>query len=168
MNIRLCLILAITLLFSGCAGPYTVVAVVRHAEKMGGPNPALTAAGEQRANALRDRLAGVNITGVYSTNTQRTRQTAQPLATLKGVPVTIYSNPSTVANTALNSHEGEAVLIVGHSNTVGDIVSAFGAQLPAGLPQPINEDDFDNIVIIVINGNGVASAVHDTYGIPSP
>jgi 5,10-methylene-tetrahydrofolate dehydrogenase/methenyl tetrahydrofolate cyclohydrolase len=65
-------------------------------------------------------------------------------------------------------HRGEAVVIVGHSNTVGPIVSAFGADVPVELPQPIDEDDYDNMVTIVVNGNGSASAAHTTYGAPSP
>ncbi len=169
MKIKVWLVVGTLLFSSACAGPYTLAVVVRHADKQSsGSDPGLTTAGQQRAEALRDRLAGLTITGVYSTNTNRTRQTAQPLADLMGVPVTIYSNATSVATTTITDHVGEAVLIVGHSNTVDDIITAFGADLPADLPQPISEDDFDNIVIVVINGRGVASAIHETYGVPSP
>ncbi len=163
--IAMCALLAM----SGCATPDTIAVAVRHAEKeKSGRDPALTAAGQQRAEDLRARLAGANVKGVFSTDTQRTRLTAQPLAAMLGLPVTLYTTPSDVRARVLAAHRGETVLIVGHSNTLGSIATAFGAALPAALPQPIEDDDYDNLITIFVNGDGEASATLSTYGAASP
>ena len=60
----------------------TTVYLVRHAEKDLTPglnDPALTAAGRQRAIALRDSLAPRNPVALFTTDTRRTRETLAPL-----------------------------------------------------------------------------------------
>ena len=59
---------------------YARVFLVRHAEKETGSDPALTADGAVRAKALAARLAGEGVTEIWSTRTNRTEQTAAPLA----------------------------------------------------------------------------------------
>ena len=172
MNHKLifCSILLTIVFASGCNGPYTKITIVRHAEKVvgGGTNPPLTAAGNARALELRDRHASTPIAAVYSTNFNRTRQTAQPLADTKGLPVTIYATPAEVAAAIMNDHIGEYVAIVGHSNTVGNIILALGADLPDGFINPIDELDYDNFILVLVDNDGVASAAHTTYGATSP
>jgi len=163
------LILLFFVTLTGCSGPQTVIVTVRHAEKvLGVSDPDLTPAGQARAEALATRLAGANIQAVYSTDTRRTRQTATPMANALGLTVQTYTSPAQIASRVMSEHLGQNVLVVGHSNTVGSIVTAFGAELPDELPQPINEDDFDNLVTIFVNGDRGAGAVHTTYGAPSP
>ena len=161
--------LALVLLLSACTGPDTTAIVVRHAEKeLVGSDPGLTGPGRQRARDLAVSLENLDIAAVYSTGTKRTRQTAGPLADSLGLPVQTYTTPSAIAATVLAQHAGDAVLIVGHSNTVGAIVTEFGAVLPDGLSDPIDDNDYDNLVTVVIDGKGEATAVHSTYGTPSP
>lgn len=161
----ICALIALT----GCAGPDTIAVAVRHAEKeKTGSDPGLTATGQLRAQALRDRLTGARITAVFSTDTRRTRLTAQPLADLLKVPITLYTTTADVRAKVMASHKGETVLIVGHSNTLGSIATAFGAELPSALPQPIADDDYDNMLTILVNAKGGASATHSTYGATSP
>ncbi|MFK7886349.1 MAG: histidine phosphatase family protein [Gammaproteobacteria bacterium] len=170
MMVRLSALLCCALLV-GCVGPYTSVVTVRHAEKQSGvSDPGLTAAGQRRADALRDHLADAraNIVAVYSTDTRRTRNTAAPTAQSLGVPVRIYSSPEQLAARIRAEHAGEAVLVVAHSNTLGLIVDAFGADRPAAIPGTISENDYDNMVTVIVNGRGAAGAVHTTYGEESP
>ncbi|RBP51055.1 histidine phosphatase family protein [Arenicella xantha] len=164
--------LLLTLAFTaGCANdPYTTITIVRHAEKIadGSKDPSLTNQGNARALALRDKYTNTPISAVYSTSTNRTKQTAMPLAIANGLTVTSYSTPEEVATAIISKHAGEHVAVVGHSNTVGDIILALGAQIPEGLTHPMDESDYDNLVIVLINNNGLATATHSTYGKVSP
>jgi len=116
--------LLIVLLFASCKT--TTYYVSRHAERAGtmSNDPQLTPEGENQALDLRDYLKDKNIRGVYSTNFNRTRATARPTSEHFNLPVNIY-NPQQ-ANTMLDSlkaNNKNNILIVGHSNTVDDIVN---------------------------------------------
>ncbi len=111
---------------SSCTTTYYVV---RHAEKAApGPNMTsdvpLSEAGQARAQALRTVLEGKKIREIYSTNTVRTKSTAMPLSDAIGVPVQVYAPGDTAFLRRIQSRAGN-VLIVGHSNTVDDIVNDF-------------------------------------------
>jgi broad specificity phosphatase PhoE len=105
---------------------------VRHAEKEAATTMTidvpLTAAGSQNSIVLKDRLKSKHIRHIFSTNYNRTKATAQPLSETTGVPVTIYNPGDTAFVTRLKSiHKGN-VLIVGHSNTVDDLVNGLTGQ----------------------------------------
>ncbi len=111
--------------------------LVRHAEKVTGDaaqalddprDPPLTAAGEARAAALADRLMDAGIVQVWSTDTTRTRDTAQPLADRLGLDVQLY-DPSDLPGFAAQLKGGpdDTVLVVGHSNTTPQLAEALGA-----------------------------------------
>lgn len=104
----------------------TTYYVSRHAERAGAMSndPQLTPEGEKQALDLRDYLKTKSIKGVYSTNFNRTRATARPTSEHFNLPVNIY-NPQQ-ANAMLDSlkaNNKNNILIVGHSNTVDDIVN---------------------------------------------
>ena len=120
---------ALGLFFILTACNRTTYYVARHAEKEATTTMAtdvpLSAAGRERAVALKEKLAAKPFNGIYSTNTIRTRYTAQPLAETKGLPVQIYDPKDTSFITGLKIQAKGNFLIVGHSNTVDDIVNAF-------------------------------------------
>src|SRR5258706_13564622 len=104
--------------------------VVRHAEKsiltkdsanMMMSNPPLSEAGKVRAFVLRDELKTKHIGHIYTTNTLRTVSTAEPLNRQTHVEPEFYNNVDSLI-TILHSIKGN-VLIVGHANTVDDIVN---------------------------------------------
>jgi broad specificity phosphatase PhoE len=100
--------------------------IVRHAEKetaaaMNADVP-LSEAGKQRAQALREALEKENILHIYSTNFIRTKATAQPLADAKGLPIEIYNAADSSFADRLKKENGN-VLVVGHSNTVDDLLN---------------------------------------------
>jgi phosphohistidine phosphatase SixA len=139
----------------------TVVAVVRHAERSpGGDNPDLAAAGLARAESLVDAVRDLSIDAVYSTDFCRTAQTGQPTAEAMAAPLLILATgsraaglgscspaiavphdsggPATaseLANRILSDHGGEAVLVVGHSNTVPALVAELAGR--SVCPDPI-------------------------------
>jgi 2,3-bisphosphoglycerate-dependent phosphoglycerate mutase len=109
----------------------TTYYIVRHAEKE--PTTTMTSdvplsdAGRQRAQALRMLLQNGNIRHIFSTNYIRTRSTVQPLADALHLPVEIYDPKDTTFISKLKALKGN-VLVVGHSNTVDDLVNSLSGR----------------------------------------
>ena len=126
----------------------TTYYIVRHAEKessatMGADVP-LSATGRQRAEVLKQKLAGKPIDHVYATNYLRTKGTAQPVADARGVTVEVYDPRDSSFPDHVLKVPSKAVLIVGHSNTVDDLVNRISGHnyLPADLPDSSYGDLF--------------------------
>lgn len=139
----------------------TVVVLVRHAEKAGsvGDVP-LSEAGHARARALAEALGPTGVDAIVSTQLQRTRSTAEPLAERVGIAVEVVPAESGrteahVASTVervLGTHRGETVVVVGHSNTIPMIARSLGV---AEVPQ-IADAEYDNLWIVVVDPDGGA------------
>ena len=133
-----------------------LVFVVRHAERadggaaapmMGTPaDPALSAIGEARAAKLADMLANAGIGAIFSTQYKRTQDTVKPLAARLGVAVTTVPAAQTAQLVAAlrGKHAGDIVLVVGHSNTVPDVIKALG-----GPDVKIPESDYGDLFVLV-------------------
>ena len=161
----------------------TVVLLVRHGEKAAAPagDPALSEGGAERARALADALGASGVSAIVVTPLIRTRATAQPLAdrlglTPEAVPLDggVEGHARAVA-AAVRRHAGEAVLVVGHSNTVPAIIAALGG--PAG--PDICDAEYSNLFVLVLqppaepkagapagNASGPAQLVRSHYGRP--
>ena len=140
----------------------TTVIVVRHAEKAIAPpeDPELNLQGLARTGRLVRLLEKSGVTAVYASQYQRTRQTVEPVAKQFGLEVQVIDakDPAAVARAAL-THAGGVVLIAGHSNTVGAIIEALGG----GSIEPIGDDDYDNVYVVTIFGEGRASVLRLSY-----
>lgn len=163
-------ILFFLLIICCCSCNTTKIYIVRHAEKNGtAPNADLKVPeGINRANTLRDSLYSVSIKGVYSTNVPRTLHTGEPTATDHGMTVTVYANGDSLVD-QLVTRKNKRYLVVGHSNTVPQMIRHLG--LDPGIPGDIPDNDFDNLyVITVTRNNGAAhyTIVRKTYGAASP
>lgn len=122
-----------TLSMPAAAMPDLVV-LVRHAERATEPagDPALTPAGEQRAQALAQALGGLRVNTILTTQFRRTRDTAAPLARALGIqPQAVEARRGgavehlqAVAD-AVRAQTG-VVLVVGHSNTITAVLAALG------------------------------------------
>ncbi len=123
-----------------------VVYIVRHAEKAPGPDPALTPVGVARAAELARVLQRVPVQALYSTDTKRTQQTASPTAKAKRLQVQTYDAkaPANLVQALLKGQE-QTVLVVGHSNTIPGLVSAFG--LHAGTELLQGYDDLFQVIV---------------------
>ena len=143
------------------------VFVVRHAEKAdpSDPDTPLSTAGEERAQALAAKLHGEGVKAVYATEFKRTQQTAAPMAHEAGVDVFVISNAerANLLERARAVPMGSAMLIVGHSNTVPEIVR----ELSGETVDAINEDEFDNLYEVVFEADGRKRLVRSKYGEPS-
>ena len=102
----------------------SVIFIVRHCEKAmeSTDNPNLAEEGKKRAAHLAEILKNTGIEAVYSTNYKRTMQTAEPLATVLKITPTAYE-PREAAFGEMLRKSGKKVLVVGHSNTVPDLLN---------------------------------------------
>lgn len=149
--------------------PPTVVIVLRHAETEpdGTRDPALSVAGRQRAETLVEATRGAGVTAIYTSQLQRTRETAAPLADALGVeamivPIagpTLKTYPERMAKMIDARHRGETVVVVNHSNTVPSIVEALGG----GPAPPIDEDDYANLYVVIIPAEGPVRTIRSRY-----
>jgi len=153
------------------------VYVVRHAEKAEPTDSVsmnlkndlpLSEAGKVRAIILKEGLKDKNIDYIFSTNTLRTRSTAEPLSENIGVPVNLYGMDTLdrFIDRVKNISSGN-VLIVGHSNTVDDIVNKLlGSKR---LHADLMDEEYDNLFVITYR-NFLGKRVsfrNRTYGYPS-
>jgi len=102
---------------------------IRHAEKdrsdKTNKNPHLTEIGKKRAAHWSEILKHVKFDAIYSTNYNRTKETAKPTATKNGLKLTLYHPFKLDKKTFLNDTENKTVLIVGHSNTTPMFVNSI-------------------------------------------
>ena len=172
------LLLAGSPLYSNIAAkadfPVTTVFLVRHAEKEKTPpaDPPLSEAGLARSKNLARVLQKAGIKAVYTSQFLRTRQTAQPLAEALGitaiqVPLRMDpSNPRKVSEESLREaiekvyeHGGGGVLIVGHSNTVPEMIRLLGGdQIPF-----IDESMYDDLFVVTVYEKGKSKVTHMKY-----
>ena len=131
-----------------------VVFLVRHAEradagmaaaKMAGADPELSDAGKARAAALAVLLKDAKISAIFTTEYKRTRDTAQPLAAAMGVAAAAIDSKDAAGLIDKVKASAGNVLVVGHSNTVPDIIKALGVSEPVAIP----DDQFDNLFVVI-------------------
>ena len=138
--------------FAGAASAdATFIYLTRHAEKvLTGDNPALTAAGQSRAQNIATTLKKANIKHIYATNYLRTQQTAQPLSTLLGLPVETYDPAQLAALAQQLRARSENALVVGHSDTTPELIRL----LSGDVVDPIAETEFDRLYQVAIGLDG--------------
>lgn len=136
-----------------------MVIVVRHAERAdggagtaaamtGSNDPELSEAGKARAQKLAAMLGESGIVAIYTTEYRRTRDTAAPLAEKIGVkPEVVPSREAAALVSKIKAHSSGAVLVVGHSNTVPQVIKALG-----GSAVTVADDDYDSVFFVAANG----------------
>jgi broad specificity phosphatase PhoE len=135
---------------SGLLAQPPVIFLVRHAERAAtsGRVPSdtgLSEAGRARARSLGQELNGAKITAIFTSEYRRTKETASPLAQSLGIrPEVVAADDLRSLLAKLQAAPGN-VLVVGHSNTVPQIINALGVSGRVA----ISESDYDNLFIIV-------------------
>ncbi len=128
--------------------PGTVI-VVRHLEKAsgGGDDPALSDIGAARAERVATVLAATGVDAIYATQYRRTVETAMPLAERLSLDMHVYDAGDTDSLVAEldERHRAATVVVVGHSNTVPEIVEALSGE-DVG---PIGEDRYGDVFMVV-------------------
>ncbi len=139
---------AAAVLLAACATPDYYV--MRHLEKGQGTDPGLTCEGGARAEALHDFLKPRLPRAIYVSRALRTQKTAEPIAARLGLTSIVYNEQDTAGLvTRVRAEPNRPVLIVGHSNTVPDIVAGLGGvEL-----RPIGEGEFGQVWLVYGDGS---------------
>ncbi|HWO10581.1 MAG TPA: phosphoglycerate mutase family protein [Polyangiaceae bacterium] len=149
-----------------CRVPTTLL-LVRHADRAANED-ALTPAGLARASELARVAAKLAPAAIYHSNTQRARDTAGPLARALGLSP--LERPAADVDgllaEILEQRRGQRVLVVGHSNTVPQLIRAAGGP---SLPD-LEHDEFDDLFVLSVCSCWPrrAEVTHLQYGAASP
>jgi broad specificity phosphatase PhoE len=130
------------------------VIFLRHAEALPrtreNQNPDLADAGKKRAQRWAKTLRAASVTQIFATELGRTQQTAAPLAKALGLKVQQYGarKSKAFANTLRNLKQGEVAVVVGHSNTVPQMVEVLGGKL-TGLDKKgyLQDTEHDRMIV---------------------
>jgi len=128
---------------------------IRHAEKnrsdANDKNPHLIQNGILRAAKWSLVFEHIKFDAVYSTDYNRTKETAQPTAETNGLAITIYDPRQLNSETFIADTKGKTVLVVGHSNTTPMFVNAV---LGEKKYDAIDDSNNANVYIVSITGSG--------------
>lgn len=169
--LRIAAVCTALLLGAAAASAQQTIFVVRHAERadtvpaggaaMTAPStdPPLSTAGHERAARLASMLRSANIKYIFATEFLRTRQTAAPLAQARHLEtVSIASKDPDALIGELRGLKGN-VMIVGHSNSVPDILKRLGVKDDIA----IADTEFDNLFVVVRPDAGEPTLVRLRY-----
>lgn len=144
------------------ATPVQIV-LVRHAEKVKGEDPGLTAAGLVWARSLIKLREVFAIKAVYTSDTKRAKMTGEPLAqTLKmtSIQYKVPIDDEKLLADFASQYGGGTVVLVGHSNTIPQLINkAIGESAFAN----IDEGDFSNLFLLHYNPNGKSRVLQYRY-----
>lgn len=146
---------------AGAAAEPTIVFLVRHAEKADTTDQSpLTAAGTARAAELANALQDARVTAIFTSAVRRTKDTAAPTAQRLGLTPAVLDASAAAQRTQVLK-PAQRALIVGHSNTVPQIIEALG-----GPKVTIADDEFDALFVLTVpaNGSGTPTLVTLRYG----
>lgn len=161
--------LALALLGLGwlpAAAAQQAIFLVRHAEKieesMQALDTPLSKAGRARARLLAETLKDSGITVIYATRAVRTQDTAAPLARALGLEVKIIDqdHPHAVVERLRSRNSKDVVLIVGHSDTLPDILNELGYAPRV----KIRPEEYSNLFVVIPRGDKPPSVLRLRFG----
>ena len=145
-----------------------IIFVVRHAEradagspdaKTMGADPPLSPMGKARADRLAAILRVAQVNHIFTTELRRTRETAAPLAAATHLDIVALPTKDVDGLvTRLSAAHGTS-LVVGHSNTVPEILKKLG--VPEGVS--VSDDDFDDLFVVIKAAGGEVTLVRLKY-----
>lgn len=153
------------------AAAQQTIFVVRHAERAdAGPagavamatpttDPPLSAAGQERAGRLGTMLRSADIKHIFTTEFMRTRQTAALAKYTPRVEITEVSSRDVPDLITRVSQVQGSVLVVGHSNTVPEILKQLGIKDPIA----IADTEYDNLFIVLRPLTGDSTLIRLRY-----
>jgi broad specificity phosphatase PhoE len=153
---------AVLLLASASAS--AAIFLVRHAEKRDPKKDKslLSAQGLRRAKDLSRVLSSVPLKAVFATEYERTQQTAAPTAASRGLKTIVLPSEDVagLVKALRAAPPDEDVLVVGHSDTLPDVLSGLGV----GARIEIAPDDYDNMFVVTPRASGAAEFLRLHYG----
>lgn len=159
-------------LAAGAQAAEQVIFLVRHAERadaiptpsgnrsmIGGDDPPLSAEGQARAVRLAAMLASAGVKNVFTTEFARARETAAPLADKLKLQTIMSAAKDPGALIEAVRKTKENALIVGHSNTVPDLLKRLGVKEAV----TIADNEFDNLFVVVRRDAGEPTLIRLRY-----
>lgn len=138
--------------------------LVRHSEKdltSNTPsNPPLSVCGEERSENLSNFLRDVELDVIYSSDYIRTKNTAKPIATSKGLEISEYNPRELEDFSKLLMDRKQDALVVGHSNTTGVLAGLLvGEEIGA-----FDEAIYDRVYqVIIYKNSGRLHLLHTAF-----
>ena len=133
------------------------IVLIRHAERHSSGADTLAPAGKLRAALLAKMFRDSGVGTIFVSEFVRTKETAEPLAALLGLaPVTVAVD--TVAARAQILSAGPLAFVVGHSDSVPELIAALG-----GPDVVIDEHEFDRMFIVTV-ADGTVKTLALRYG----
>lgn len=138
----------------------TTYYLIRHAEKdqsdKTNRNPHLTEKGRKRAENWSTILKNVKFDAVYSTDYNRTKETATPTAKANDLELKFYDPRNMDMVKFKKDTKGKTVLIVGHSNTTPMFTNGL---LGKKKYEMMNENNNGGLYIVTISNSETSSMV---------
>lgn len=133
---------------------------IRHAEKDRSDslnrNPHLNEKGLERADKWRQVFKNVSFDAIYSTDYNRTRETALPTAKNNNLEPKIYNPNNIDIEKFLFENKEKNVLVVGHSNTTPNLVNKI---LKKNTYKVIEDNNNSNLYIVTVHNNTLSSSL---------
>jgi broad specificity phosphatase PhoE len=132
--------------------------LIRHAEKdrsdKTNRNPNLTEVGLKRAENWATHFKDVKFDMVYSTDYNRTKETAMPSSNANNIELEFYNPLDMQIENFLELTKGKTVLIVGHSNTTPSFTNGL---LGEEKYESIADNNNSNLYIVTITKDSKTS-----------
>ena len=109
-----------------------------------------------RAEKWKEVLKNIKLDKIYSTNYNRTIETANPTSRSQNIDITIYSPRNIDFVNFKEINKGEKVLIVGHSNTIPNFVNGL---IEKDFYDQIDDLNNSNLYLVNICGDMVSHQV---------
>jgi len=133
------------------------VFLIRHAERHLTADGGLTEKGRQRAERWANVFADADLDVIITSETARTRETAQPSSEKLGLPAQVIrrSERDKLIELLHGRYANDRVLIVGHSGTIPEILNRLGH------PEKvyIRKSDYNDLFVARPSGDGSISVV---------
>lgn len=131
----------------------TTIYLIRHCEKESGAvDPELSDKGRLRAENWIQYFKEIPIDSFYTTTTRRTATTCSIIADSKKKEIQFYNHNDFSLNEIIKFHEGNTILIVGHSNTIPHLINTF---LGEEMYPLISENEYGSLYILTIQGDSI-------------
>jgi phosphohistidine phosphatase SixA len=146
----------------------TTVILIRHADKDDN-NDYLNPHGIARSFELIQVLSAAGIQAVYTSTAKRSKQTVKPFLAQHlstHLPTKALSTAEELSTDIL-CYEGKIVLVVGHANTVPELIHLLGGPVYRDYRDDINNCEFDNLFVLVRYSATRVSLTRAKYGMPT-
>lgn len=142
---------------------YSTIVLTRHAERISKENDSkLTKEGETRAQNLKNILLPMTPDRIYTSSYTRCVLTTLPLARAMAKPNVHYdvSDSKALLNTILNEHKTSKAVIIGHSNTIPEMLNLLSG---SDKYQTFDDNEYSKLFLVQTKGLGDSKIMELTY-----